>query len=201
MKLNLYGGKFIVFEGLDGSGQSTQVKLLKEYFDQQGIAAFLTKEPTQWTEAGKKIKEILDEETGIEPLKFQELFARDRAQHLKEEIIPALKQGKMVICDRYAFSSMAYGGLDIPISQLVLLNENFICPNWVFFLKVSPEECLRRIQVRGEGTKFFEKLEKLKKIAANYENIARRFGYVFDVIDGERKIEEIHQEIVSNLKL
>lgn len=201
MKPNLYGDRFIVFEGLDGSGQSTQAKLLKEYFDQQGIVAFLTKEPTQWTEAGKKIKEILDEETGMAPLKFQELFARDRAQHLKEEIIPALKQGKMVICDRYAFSSMAYGGLDIPISQLVLLNENFICPNWVFFLKVSPEECLRRIQARGEGTKFFEKLEKLKKIAANYENVARHFTHVFNVVDGERKIKEIHQEIVSNLKL
>ncbi len=201
MKKNLSRGKFIVFEGLDGSGQSTQAKLLKEYFDQQDIAALLTKEPTQWTEAGKKIKEILDEETGMEPLKFQELFTQDRAQHLKLEIIPALKQGKVVICDRYAFSSMAYGGLDISIPQLMLLNENFICPNWVFFLKVNPEECLRRIQARGEGMKFFEKLEKLKKVAANYENVARCFIHVFNVIDGERKIKEIHQEIVSNLKL
>ncbi|MDP3004333.1 MAG: hypothetical protein Q8N43_02415, partial [Candidatus Azambacteria bacterium] len=74
MKKNLNRGMFIVFEGLDGSGQSTQAKLLKEYFDQQGIAALLTKEPTQWTEAGKKIKEILDEETRMEPLKFQKLF-------------------------------------------------------------------------------------------------------------------------------
>ncbi len=179
MKQNIYGGKFVVFEGLDGSGQSTQAKLLKEYFDQQGIAAFLTKEPTQWTAAGKKIKKVLDEKTAIEPLKFQELFARDRAQHLKEEIIPALKQGKIVICDRYAFSSLAYGWLDIVISQLVILNEDFIGPDCVFFLRVSPEECLRRIQVRGERTKFFEKLKKLKKVAANYELIAKCFSSFF----------------------
>ncbi|MEK7578600.1 MAG: dTMP kinase [Patescibacteria group bacterium] len=200
MKRNLHGGLFIVFEGLDGSGQSTQAKLLEEYFKWLRVPTLLTKEPTQWTMAGKEIEKVLDEKIVIEPLKFQKLFARDRAQHLKDEIIPALKQGKMVICDRYAFSSMAYGGLDTSISKLVILNSKFICPNRVFFLKVSPVECLRRIEDRGEGIKFFEKSEKLKKVAANYECVAKRFGLVFNVIDGERRIEEIHHEIVSNLK-
>ncbi|MEK9171000.1 MAG: hypothetical protein AAB789_01650, partial [Patescibacteria group bacterium] len=75
MKRNLHGGLFIVFEGLDGSGQSTQAKLLEEYFKWLRVPTLLTKEPTQWTMAGKEIEKVLDEKIVIEPLKFQKLFA------------------------------------------------------------------------------------------------------------------------------
>ena len=198
MKLNLYGGKFVVFEGLDGSGQSTQAKLLKEYFDQQGIAAFLTKEPTQWTVAGKKIKEVLGEEKKLEPLQLQELFVRDRSQHLKKEIVPALKAGKIVICDRYFFSTLAFGGIDVPISELMAMNDMFLYPDKTFFLKVRPEVCLQRIEKREEGVKFFEKLEKLRKVAANYQKIFQDAPNAV-ILNGEKSILEIHKKIINNL--
>jgi dTMP kinase len=199
MKKNTFGGKFIVFEGLDGSGQSTQAALLAEYIRKQGLEVLLTKEPTQWTAAGKKIKEVLEEKTEIAPLKLQQLFVRDRAEHLRREIIPALKKGKVVICDRYFFSTIAYGGLAVPQKKLVVMNRNFLCPDMTLFLRVSPEECLRRIEKRGEGVRFFEKLEKLKKVALNYERLLKMFSLA-KAVDGARTIKQIHRRIIVVLK-
>lgn len=195
MKQNFYPGKFIIFEGLDGSGQSTQAALLKEYFLAQGKKVFLTKEPTHWTKASRIIKEILDEKESIAPLKLQELFVADRTEHLVREIIPALQKGIIVICDRYFFSTMAFGGLDMPIDKLVQMNNEFIYPDQTFFLRVRPEICVSRINQRGQDVQFFEKLEKLQKIAQNYEEIIKRFPEIV-VIDGEKSIKEIHQEIL-----
>lgn len=199
MRKNPYCGRFIVFEGLDGSGQSTQAELLKNYFIGQGQSVLLTKEPTRWTQAGKKIKEILDEKALIEPLKLQELFCKDRREHLEKEIIPALRSGKMVICDRYFFSTLAFGGLAVPMEKLMKLNEKFIYPDIIFFLKVRPEECLRRINRRGEGIKFFEKLEKLSKVLKNYQEVIKIFDDVA-VVNGEESVKEIHQRIALFLK-
>jgi len=194
MQKNLYGGKFIVFEGLDGSGQSTQAKLLAEYFKKQGREVLLTKEPTKSTLAGKKIQIILNEKEKIKPIQLQELFAQDRREHLEKEIIPALKKGKIVISDRYFFSTLAFGGINVPVAKLEKINADFLYPDKIFFLKVAPAECVRRIVKRGEGVKFFEKLDKLKKVSNNYKKICSRFPDV-EVIDGEEKIERIHQII------
>lgn len=191
---NHYGGKFIVFEGLDGSGQSTQARLLKEYFEKQNEKVFLTKEPTQTTEAGKKIKEVLEEKIKIDPLKLQKLFVADRAEHLKKEIIPSLKRGEIVISDRYFFSTLAFGGLDVPMERLIKLNGRFIYPDKVIFLKVRPKICLERIEKRGEGVRFFEKLDKLKKILKNYQEVIRLSDDIV-VVNGEKGIKEIHQKI------
>jgi len=199
MKQNLFDGNFIVFEGLDGSGQSTQAALLKDYFLKQNWPVLLTKEPTKSTKAGKIIREILDEKIKIAPLKLQELFCEDRKEHLKTEIIPALREGTTVISDRYAFSTMAFGGLEVGTHHLIKLNENFICPNVVFYLRVKPEECIRRIEVRGKKVQFFEKLEILQRVAANYEKVAERFGENFVVLDGQQSIEKIHRQVIRVL--
>ncbi|MFH0852028.1 MAG: dTMP kinase [bacterium] len=199
MQKNIYGGKFIVFEGLDGSGQSTQANLLSRYLMTQGKAVFFTKEPTKWTEAGKKINDALDgkTETG-DPLKFQKMYVEDRAEHLEKEIVPALKEGKTVISDRYFFSTLAFGGLAVPIGKLVALNDDFLYPDKIIFLDVSAQECLRRIKKRGEGIKFFEKRDKLEKVLENYRKICRMFPDVL-VVNGERNLQEIHREIVGSL--
>lgn len=200
MKQNLFSGSFFVFEGPDGSGQSTQAALLEEYFLKRGQAVLLTKEPTSWTKAGKRIREVLDEKTKIEPLKLQELFCKDRAEHLEAEIIPALKSGTTVISDRYAFSTLAFGGLEVPLSSLMELNQDFILPNKVFYLQVRSEECVRRIEARGKGVQFFEKQEKLRRVIENYDELARRFGDTFVVLDGQQSIEAIHQQVIDSLK-
>lgn len=202
MNKNLYGGRFIVLEGLNGSGKSEQARRLKEHFEGRGLPVILTKEPTLWTEAGKKIKSVLEEKEEIDPLKLQKLFAEDRAEHLEKEVIPALREGKIVVSDRYAFSSVAFGGIDVPLRELMSLNEDFIRPDKIILLRVEPEECLRRIGGRGTNIRLFEKLEKMRKVAANYEELSRseHFGESFAVIDGEKSAEEVHREILTVLQ-
>ena len=169
-----------------------------EYFEKQGEKVLLTKEPTLWTKAGRKIKEVLDEKVKIDSFKLQRLFVKDRAEHLRKEIIPALKRGDIVISDRYFFSTLAFGGLDVPMGKLIKLNERFIYPDATFFLKVRPEECLRRINKRGDGIKFFEKFEKLKKVLKNYQKAVKLFDDVI-VIDGEKTIKQISKKITTAL--
>lgn len=152
MKYNNYSGKFIVFEGLDGSGQSTQANLLRDFFIKNGFQVFLTKEPTLSSKAGKKIRKILDEKEKISPKKLQELFAQDRKEHLKKSIIPALKRGKIAISDRYFFSSFAYGRADgLNLDWLMKKNNRFLLPDLTFILKVRPLICVRRIEKEERG--------------------------------------------------
>lgn len=195
MQKNIYPGKFIVFEGLDGSGQTTQAKLLKDFLIEKGYQVILTKEPTLNSSAGQKIREILDEKIKVEPAELQILFTEDRREHLEKVIIPALKNNQIVISDRYFFSTFAYGtaeGLDL--EWLIKLNNNFLLPDLTFLLKVRPEICLERIQKRGEGIKLFEKKEKLAKVWQVYEGLVSRFDNLY-LINGEKNIEEVAEEI------
>ncbi|OGG42821.1 dTMP kinase [Candidatus Jorgensenbacteria bacterium RIFCSPLOWO2_12_FULL_42_11] len=194
MRKNPYPGKFIVFEGLDGSGQSTQVKLLAEFLKRKKHQVLTTKEPTLDSTAGKLIRKVLDKKKKIPPQKLQELYARDRQEHLKKVIIPALKKGKTVISDRYFFSSFAYGGLDVPFSYLLKINDKFLLPDLVFFINTKPETCILRIDKRGKKNTFFECKDKLEKVYWKYKKILKKFKNVV-VINGEISISRIHQEI------
>lgn len=191
---NIYKGKFVVFEGIDGSGQTTQVELLSNFLKEKGYQVLLTKEPTLDSQAGRKIKEVLNEEIEIEPARLQELFAQDREEHLENLILPALEQGKIVISDRYFFSSFAYGASDLDLEWLIELNNNFILPDITFFLEVRAEICLERIKRRGSEIALFEKREKLEKVWQNYKLIFNRFENVY-MIDGEKSIESVFEQV------
>jgi len=195
MNKNYYKGKFIVFEGLDGSGQSTQVRLLKDFFINQGHSVISTKEPTLNSAAGKKIREVLDEKIKISPEELQQLFVEDRREHQQNLIIPSLEKNKIVISDRYFFSTFAYGAADgLDLEKLIEMNSGFLLPDLTFLLKVSPDICIERILKRGEGVKLFEKKEKLAKVWKVYEILLSRFENV-NIIDGEKTIEEVFFEI------
>ncbi len=195
MQKNTYPGIFIIFEGLDGSGQSTQAKLLRDFLIKKRYKAVLTKEPTLDSEAGKKIREILTEKTVIESARLQELFVEDRKEHLKNLIIPALKNGKIVISDRYFFSTFAFGAADgLDLKWLIKINDDFLLPDLTFILKVSPKICIQRIEKRGKGIKFFEKKEKLAKVWQFYQTFPKKFENVM-VINGEKPIEEVFKDI------
>ena len=196
---NSYPGKFIVIEGLDGSGQSTQVALLKDFLIKQDFEVIATKEPTQDSEAGKKIKKILTEKIEIEPWELQKLYAQDRKEHLEKVIIPALKRERIVISDRYFFSSFAYGtahGADL--EEIIKLNEDFLYPNITFILKVRSEICIERIEKRGDPKTLFEKREQLSKVWQVYEKLSSRFENI-KIIDGEKSIEQVFEQIKSEL--
>ncbi len=105
-------GKFIVFEGLDGSGQSTQAQLLKNYLEKEkNISPVLTKEPTRETPIGVLIRQVIQKEISVSPTALQLLFCADRSEHLEKVIKPALENGQWVISDRYFYSTMAFGSL------------------------------------------------------------------------------------------
>ncbi|PIR02253.1 MAG: dTMP kinase [Candidatus Nealsonbacteria bacterium CG11_big_fil_rev_8_21_14_0_20_37_68] len=176
MQKNPYAGKFIVFEGLDGSGQSTQANLLKDFLLEKNFNVILTKEPTQDSEAGKKIRKILDKKAGVQPLQLQKLFAQDRKEHLENIIIPALKEGKIVISDRYFFSSFAYGSASgVNLEWLIKINDEFLLPNLTFILKVSPKICLGRIKKRGDKITLFEEKKKSGKFIKSCQSCLKMF--------------------------
>lgn len=195
MQKNIYSGKFIVIEGLDGSGQSTQVQLLSDFLIKNGHSVISTKEPTKESEAGKKIRQVLDKSYEVEPRKLQELFTQDRREHLDNLIVPALQDGKMVISDRYFFSTFAFGASSgAGLEELIKMNEEFLMPDFTVILKVRPEICMERIGKRGEPQTLFEEKEKLTKVWETYQIMPERFENVY-IIDGEKPIEAVHQNI------
>jgi len=157
--------QFIVIEGLDGSGKSTASKLLTERFLSHNLPCFHTCEPTN-SPIGTLIRSIL---TGKEKPVSNEtmalLFAADRTQHLTDEILPLLTHSN-VICDRYYYSNMAYQGSDEEsLERVVQYNQTAIAygkPDITFFINVTPEECMRRVEKRGESISIYETLPKLK---------------------------------------
>ena len=204
MQKNPYPGKFIVLEGLDGSGQSTQAALLADFLIKKGYNVVLTKEPTLEFEAGEKIRKVLNKELEMNKKELQELFAQDRKEHLENTIIPALKEGKTVISDRYFFSTFAYGVSDgLDLEWLIEINNGFLYPDLTFLLKVNPQICMERIISRGKKIAIFEKKEKLANVWETYKILPQRFKDIY-IIDGEKSIENVFafiKKIIENLKL
>lgn len=194
---NNYPGKFIVVEGLDGSGKSVQVELLIDYLKKIGKEVILTKEPTIDSEAGRKIKQVLKREIEINSLELQKLYVQDRKEHLENKVIPALKEEKFVVSSRYAFSTFAYGASDgLDVSLLIKMNELFLLPDLTIIINISPESCVQRIEGRGKPKELFEKKEKLTKVNEFYKKMPEMFENVI-MINGEKTIPEVFGEIKS----
>lgn len=192
---NNYSGKFIVIEGLDGSGKSAQVDLVVEFFKGSGKDVILTKEPTMDSEAGRKIKQALKGEIIIEPLELQKLYTEDRREHLNNKVIPALREGKFVVSSRYFFSTFAYGGSDgLDVDNLIELNNEFLLPDLTIIIDTLPESCIERIEGRGEPKELFEKKEKLEKVNEYYKKFPSMFENVF-IINGEKSIEDVFIDV------
>jgi len=187
-------GKFIVFEGLDGSGQSTQAEKLVSFLKEKKIKAHITKEPTN-NLIGGLIRGRLQGDWKSSPECLQLLFAADRAHHLEKDVVPYLEKGINVVCDRYFFSSIAFGSLEIDDwNWLKEINKRFVNPDIVFYLKTSPSTCIKRITENRFSFELFEKEKKLEKIEKSYDKLAREYE-CFEVLNGEKKIEDISKEI------
>lgn len=206
LKKNPYPGKFIVVEGIDGSGKTTQAKRLVEQLNKKGQKTIYTAEPTDGP-IGQLIRKILKGQIKVAKASFQHLFSADRANH-EEEIVQSLRDGVNVVCDRYFWSSVAYGisdthkERDYYLTALSILSfyNRFLAPDITFYLKVSVGEALRRLSHMHKAKEIYEKKEKLEKISAGYEWMVQKFSKEFIVVDGEKSVEEVTKEIVSRIK-
>lgn len=163
-------GRLIVFEGIDGSGKSTQAKMLHEYFLSKNIKSVLTFEPTEGL-YGKKIRDsFLSERLSKE--EELSLFTLDRKEHLEKFVVPQIEDGIAVVMDRYYYSTAAYqsaGGADI--KSVLSEQESFAMkPDITFIILISVKEALQRIMERGKANSF-EKEYELMKVYEAYKSI------------------------------
>ncbi len=190
-------GIFITFEGIDGSGKSTQARFLKNYFNNKGLKAILTKEPGG-TKLGEKIRNILLTEN-MNPVSEFLLFASDRKEHIEKIILPSLKKGKIVISDRFTDSSLAYQGYGrgVPLEFIKFVHNAILYnlePDITFLIDVPPEIGLNRIpetdRIERAG------LEFLHKIREGYLKMAKSDKRFF-VINGAENKKLVWQNIMK----
>lgn len=189
-------GKFIVFEGIDGAGSTTQADLLFEYFRSKGKKVVKTCEPTDGP-IGKLIRKALRGEVKFSWEALQLMYSADRADHLDKLIGPSIKLGKTVISDRYYFSTYAYGELNLDRKWLRGLSPNFPMPDVTFLVDVPVSMAMDRIKTSRGKKELFEKQKFLEKVRKNYLDLAKEFKFV--VLDGTRKKEEITKDVVRAL--
>lgn len=166
-------GLFLVMEGIDGSGRSTQLHRLAAWFRAHGIPTLATFEPSTGA-IGQLIRRYLrgEEPVAAPPDALALLFAADRLEHLAREVQPALARGEVVLCDRYLASSFAYQGLGSAPEFVRAANARALRPVITLYFKVDPEIALARIAARdGERRELFETREQLTRIAAAYDAV------------------------------
>jgi len=178
---------FIVFEGVDGSGKSTQARLLADFFQSRAIPFILTREPSD-SVIGRQLRDLVSRLTAEEESR---LFLEDRINHVETLIRPALNAGKHVICDRYYYSSAAYQGAQ-GMDPVEILNKNrsmVPAPDIVFLIKISVETAIERIgKSRSAGFSVFEKRNGLEAVSGIYDTFQ---DHVIKRIDGGQTVSEI----------
>ena len=191
---------FVVFEGIDGAGTSTQIKLLSEKDKERFVC---TAEPTS-KETGRFLRRMLSGEFSVDEKTNAFLFAADRCEHIygKGGVIEEINKGKIVLSDRYFFSSLAYQSVSCGKEIPEFVNSAFPLPEILFYFQINPEISLGRVNARGEKKEIYEKIEIQKKIAAQYDAVINEYekaekngGMKIVRIDASKSIEEISEEI------
>ena len=201
-------GHFIVLEGLDGAGTTTQTERLAAALRAEGHAVLTTREPSDGP-VGTLIRQAL---TGrlvlpggagpLAPETLALLFAADRTDHLRAKVLPALEAGKVVLSDRYVLSSLAYQGASLPMAWVDAINTHAIPADLTLFVGVAPEVAARRRAVRGDAAELFEADEAQRRIARQYLAAIRRRGERERVvrIDGSQSVEAVTAAALAEVR-
>ncbi|HBS61011.1 MAG: dTMP kinase [Bacillota bacterium] len=203
------GGLFITFEGPDGAGKTTQLRILAERFAQEGYDVLCTREPGG-TRISDKIREMLLDSANREMHARAEalLYAAARAQHVAEVIDPALQSGKVVLCDRFVDSSLAYQGWGrgLPLEMLYVIN-NFatdkLRPDLTLLLDISPQEGTARVDKRCGGRR--DRIEDeqdgfRQRVRQGFRELAGLHASRMVPIDAGRPVEAVHAEIWAHVE-
>lgn len=195
--MGLKKGLLIVIEGIDGSGKSTQARILLEKLQAQGFAAVYFREPTRgkW---GREIKKLAKRSDSLSPEQELALFVKDREENVRKNLKPALSRKKIVVLDRYYFSTIAYqGAKGIDPARIKRMNERFaVKPDLVFILDIDAGKGLARIHMRKRKDLLFEREEYLVQV----RKILKSFqGRTFIHIDASRTKKEISEEIAARV--
>lgn len=195
----MISGKLITFEGIDGSGKSTQIKNLESRLDSLKIEYVIYREPGG-TGLSEKIRQILLDKDNIEMSSISEslLFAAARAQLVEEQIRPQLESGRSVICDRFIDSTIAYQGYGrgIDVRKLATINRiatNGLIPDITFLLDIEPENAFKRIEYQEVDRMESVGIDFFKKIRQGYFQIIKENSERFILIDADKP-----QNVVSN---
>ncbi len=200
--MNNTRGRFFALEGIDGSGKSTQLKLLAQRLEQAGRPCLTTCEPTH-RPMGALLRQILTRQVRCDSRVVAPLFVADRLDHLLNEengLCKAVEDGLTVLTDRYYFSSYAYQSVDLPLEWVIEANRpcaELLRPNATIFIDVEPELALERIAQNREGTELFETMERLTRTREQY---FRAFEAQKDVervivLPGNQSVDAIAQAI------
>lgn len=200
-------GKFITLEGPDGSGKSTIINLIGDYLKQNKIEFIATREPGG-TLIGEEIRDIIIDNRNTNMVAETEalLFAAARAQHVHEKIIPAIEDGKIVICDRFLLSSLAYQGVgrNLGIEEVKRINDfgiRGIYPDLILFFHIDPEITLeRKTNLEGgdrleqEGSMFHDKVYK------GYMGLIKEYSKNLIIIDATETIDEVLNRCIAEIE-
>lgn len=195
-----FPGKFIAIEGIDGSGTTTQTKLLYNWMKKRGYKVYYTKEPTGFL-PGQIIRLALKGELKYSDKVLALLFAADRLLHTEKIIIPKLRQGIHVISDRYVMSSIAYQGSLIDKEWVKAINKFSLSPTLTIYIDVPVKVSLKRIMTERQKKKeIYEEPYILEKVRKTYIEECIRNRERCIVVNGDRSIDEVHSDILKTVR-
>jgi len=186
-------GTFICIEGIDGSGKTTQARRLVRHLRRKGFDLVYTTEPSSGKVGGLIRRYVLDRKKRV-PITLEALlFAADRIDHLETEIKPALKSKKVVVCDRYVYSTLAYqGAAGLDIKWIELINRFALAPNLALFLDVPPEVVVKRLKRKRSVMETPQNQQKVREV---YIRMVKDGHMV--LVDGNKPVDDVADDILN----
>ena len=197
--------RFIVFEGLDGAGSTTQALRAAQALRTSGASVTETREPSEGP-IGTLIRQalrrrlLLPDGEPLDPRSLALLFAADRIDHLRAVVEPALTAGRHVVSDRYVHSSLAYQGAELPMPWVASINAQARRADVVVFIDTPVVLCVQRIAARGAAPELYETRERLDAVRQRYDEAFALRDEPVLIVDGAGTIDEVHGRVMAALR-